>query len=261
MALRGAARRRRRGNRVRLDPKVLRTAAVHRWRWFHNGRRWCSLARVYPTTSPSRGLTRRTALAALGLGAGTVALTAAGCESGPKQIAKPTAATVAKDPLGPIYTETMTLITTYDTAITNNPALVTLLGPLRDDHRQHVVALAALMGIAAPAISPGPNPSGAPMPPIPTPTAASTVAPSSGPPSSPSSPGTGSVPTPSSAPAPTPVTPPGPETAPARALLSAAEKTAASNASNACITAVPAERVAVLASIAACRATHVVALR
>jgi hypothetical protein len=201
---------------------------------------------VYPTSSPRRGLTRRTALA--GLGAGAVAFAVAGCDSAPA-LAKPAAATLGKDALGPIYTETMTLITTYDTAITNNPTLVGLLGPLRDEHRQHAVALAALMGIAAPAVSPGPNSSGTPMPPAPSP-AASTAS------GSPSAPVSG----PPTAPPPSPAPAAGPETAPARALLSAAEKTAQSNAITACVSA-PTDRVAVLASIAACRATHVAALR
>ncbi len=219
-------------------------------RCFHNRRRWCSLARVYSTTSPrhdpTRGLTRRTTLAALG--AGTFALALAGCQKGSSPQALPSAATIGKDALGPIYTETMTLITTYDTAIANNPLLIGLLGPLRDDHRQHAIALAALMGIAAPTVSLGANPSGTPMPPMP-----SASAPPSGVPSGPTS-GRPSTPPPSPAPA------AGPQTAPARALLSAAEKTAQANVTAACISA-PADRVAVLASITASRATHVAALR
>ena len=50
-----------------------------------------------------------------------------------------------------------------------------------------------------------------------------------------------------------------PPAASTRAALIAAEKTAQANATTACLTA-PADRVAVLASIAACRATHVAAL-
>jgi hypothetical protein len=196
---------------------------------------------VYPSSrlpaAARTGLSRRTALTAFGTGA--IALAVAGCKSGPV-LAKPSAATLAKDALGPVYTETLALMASYDTAIANNPALAGLLGPLREDHRQHAVALAALMSIAAPAVSPGPNAAGTPMPALPSP--APTVVPSSPPPP----------------PSPAPANVAG--TAPARAQLSAAEKTAIATATDACLTA-PADRVAVLASIVASRATHVAALR
>jgi hypothetical protein len=184
-----------------------------------------------------RGVSRRWTLGAIG--AATFALATAGCAKGPV-LAKPSAATLAKDPLGPIYLETMSLITGYDTAIASNPALAALAGPLREENREHAVALAALMSIATPEVTPGPNASGTPMPALPSPMP--TVVPSSAPPQ------------PSRAPA------AGAGTAPARAQLSAAEKTAMTNVITACLTA-PDDRAPVLASIAASRAAHVAALR
>ena len=183
-----------------------------------------------PATPPAaRRLTRRTALA--GLGAAGAVLAVAGCTSHP---ARPTAKAVGDDPLGPLYTETTALITTYDQAMAANPALVALAGPLREEHRRHAVAIAALIGIAAPAISAGPSPNGLPLP-------------SAGPSTPPARP--------------SPSASPGVDTtAPARVALSTAEKTAQRNAVAACLAA-PAGRVPVLASIAACRATHVAALR
>jgi hypothetical protein len=179
-----------------------------------------------PDPASSRRLNRR---AAFGLfGAGAAALALAACHSGPAE-AKPAGATIGQDPLGPLYTETTTLVSTYDKAIAANPTLVHLIAPMREDHRQHAVALAALMGIADPGITPGPDPSGAPMP-------ARTVPPR--PVTIPSAVGTAAA---------------------ARAVLSTAEKNAQVNAMNGCLAA-PAARAAVLASIAACRATHVAAL-
>jgi hypothetical protein len=119
-----------------------------------------------PPAAPARPgrMSRRAALTALtALGAGA-AITLAGCHSGPSS-AKPAAATIGDDPLGPLYTETTTLVSTYDKAIAANPSLLHLIAPMREDHRQHAVALAALMGIATPAITVGPDPSGTPMPP------------------------------------------------------------------------------------------------
>ena len=117
---------------------------------------------------------------------------------------------------------------TYDRSIAANPALATLAQPLREEHRRHAIALAALMGIAAPQISAGPGAPGRPMPPTtaPSPTAAASA---------------------------------GPDTAAARALLAGVETTAQANAVSACLSA-PTSRAAVLASIAACRATHVAVL-
>lgn len=178
---------------------------------------------------PATGrLTRRAALA--GLGGVGVLIAVAGC-TGHSPVAAPSAKAIGSDPLGPLYTETIALISTYDQAMVATPALVPLAGQLREEHRQHAVALAALIGIAAPSISPGPAPSGA----VP--------------------------PTPGATPAhPVPSASPAAQTGAARAALSTAEKTAQRNAVAACLSA-PAGRVAVLASIAACRATHVAALR
>ncbi len=146
---------------------------------------------------------------------------------------KSTQQLVDADPLGPLYTETTALVDAYDRAMAATPELVPLAGQLRDECRQHATALAALIGIAAPAIPPGPDPSGSTRP---------------SPPATPSPP------------APSPSASPADPTVAARAQLSTAEKTAQQNAVNACVAA-PADRVAVLASIAACRATHVAALR
>ncbi len=188
---------------------------------------------VHPN-SPIR-LDRRTALAAIGGVA--LAVSVAGCTSHPS-LTKPTAQTVASDPLGPLYTETLALITAYDQAIAVDSTLVGLLGPLRQDHLAHATALAALMGIAAPSVSTGPDPSGTPMPTLPSP-----------------------APSVSTSPAPrAPVPSLGTDTATSRAQLSEAEKTGQTNAIQGCVSATG-SRAAVLASIAACRATHVAVLR
>ena len=68
----------------------------------------------------------------------------------------------------------------YDQAIATSGPLTGVLGPLREETRQHAIALAALMSAVAPAISAGPSPSGVPMPPpsgAATPTATATEAP------------------------------------------------------------------------------------
>ena len=153
--------------------------------------------------------------------AGAAAVTVAGCTKAPV-LAKPSATTIATDPLGPLYEETTRLISTYDQSMATVPDLINLLGPLREDHRQHANALASLLGIATPAITAGPMPS------------ASTPA------APPSASLTGSM--------------------IARAALADAEKSAQASATLAAMSA-PAGRVAVLASIAACRATHVAVLR
>ena len=167
-----------------------------------------------------RGVTRRAALAA----AATLAL--AGCTSTPAR-AQPTGVTVSSDALGPLYTETLALISLYDQNIAAYPALAALIGPLREDHRQHAIAIASLMRIVAPAVSIGPDAGGLPMPPV-------TASPAT-------------------------AAPIAADSAPARATLSAAEATAKASAVAACLSA-PADRSAVLASIAACRATHVAVL-
>jgi hypothetical protein len=222
-------------------------------------------------------LTRRTALA--GLAAAAAAIAVAGCT--PKQTTS-AAELIAGDALGPIYTETTRLIAQYDRALTAAPALVALLGPLREEHRQHLIALASLIGLATPAVSPGPNPTGVPLPP-PHPSATGSTAttpattPSSGAVTSSTAPAgatgatgaTGAAATPpptgsatgSGTPAAS-LLPSAPALSPVdvKAQLSAAEKTAQTNAVAACI-AVAADRVPIIAAIAACRATHVAALR
>jgi len=257
-----------------------------------------------PVAGSGAQLTRRAALA--GLAATGAALAIAGCT--PKQTTS-AAQLIAGDALGPVYTETEQLIRHYDAALTSSPALVALLGPLREEHRQHLTALASLIGLAMPAVSPGPNPSGVPLPPphptaggssaaappaSPTPgpdtpgtpigraagppgvggttatagtagstatagTAGSTATAASPPPSGGSAPGSASATgsplgagSASSSPLPTP--------AMIKTQLSTAEKTAQTNAVAACI-AVDADRVPIIAAIAACRATHIAALR
>ncbi len=226
-------------------------------------------------------LTRRTALA--GLAATGAALAVAGCT--PKQTT-PAAELIAGDALGPTYTETSQLIAAYDRALASAPALAELLGPLREEHRQHLIALASLIGLAMPAVSPGPHPSGIPLPPAHPAASASPASPNGASPGATSStsatpPAVTSGSTPpapagsatASSPAGSPATstsapvvpsgsPPTGLSSPAviKAQLSAAEKTAQSNAVAICIT-VAAERVPIVAAIAACRATHVAALR
>lgn len=194
---------------------------------------------------------RRSALA--GIGAAGLALALAGCT---KRVTRPAADVIAGDPLGPFYTETIDLIATYDQAIASTPAILGTAGPLREDHRQHAIALAALIGIAAPAISVGPGAtpvSGPPSPPGSSHPAG---------PSQPAGPAGPSRPAGSSQPA-TPA--PGgsglsdPVTA-ARSALSTVENTAQLDAVQACLAATG-DRLAVLASIAVSRACHVVVLR
>lgn len=176
--------------------------------------------RAAPDRRPA--LTRRQTLAgfgAIGLGA-AAALT--GCTSEAK--APTAAAAAASDPLGPLYTETLSLINAYDQAINADPEAGAVLEQLRDEHRQHAIALAGLMGAADPAISSGPYASGA--------SAGASTGPST----------------------------PAPGVSPATLKeLTAAEKTAQLNAA-AAVKAAPSAKVATLAAIAACRSTHVAAL-
>lgn len=167
-------------------------------------------------------LSRRTAL----FGFGVVSLSAAavsvsGCTS--DKPAKTIDQVVGSDSLGLLYTETLSLIDAYDQAMRAEPAAVAL-GQLRDEHRQHALALAGLMGVVKPSISPAPNASGtsaSPGVPVGTSSTEGKIA--------------------------------------AAASLSNAEKTAQLNAVSVCKTA-PQARAAVLAAISACRATHVAAL-
>jgi hypothetical protein len=216
------------------------------------------------------GMSRRSLLAMFGAGAVTLAVGACTSDK-PVQTAAAAASTSA---LGPLYTETLTLIGMYDQAIATSAPLVGLLGPLREETRQHAVALAALMSAVAPSISAGPSPSGVPMPPpsgaatptvTPTSTAPSGSAsgePSEGPSTPASGPASAGSPSGSVSSGPSSGSPSASATLPVaatRAALIAAEKTAQTNATTACLAA-PADQVAVLASIAACRATHVAAL-
>ena len=200
----------------------------------------------YPSPGAGR-LTRRGALAGIGAVGAALAVGApalAGCTA--KQT-RSAADLISSDPLGPLYTETQALITAYDNAIAQAPELVAVLGALREEHRQHLIALASLIGLAAPAVSAGPDTTGSTTAPPANPTPVDTG-------SAPPSPDPGTVPT---------VTAPPPSSGPAadtRTTLSNAEKTARQHAAAACLAA-PAGRVAVLASIAACLATHVAALR
>ncbi len=150
-----------------------------------------------------------------------------------KHQTRPAAEVIAADPLGPLYGGTTTLIATYDQAMITVPALVGTAGPLREEHRQHLIALAALIGIAAPAIPAGPG-----------------LRPPSTSPSSPAGPG---APTPSG-------TAGSGDVVAARVALSGAEKSAQIDAVAACLAATG-DRIAILASIAACRAAHVAVLR
>jgi hypothetical protein len=226
-------------------------------------------------------LTRRSALA--GLAATGAALAIAGCT--PKQTTS-AAELIAGDALGPLYTQTTSLIARYDETLAAAPALLGLLGPLREEHRQHLIALASLIGLAMPAVSPGPHPSGIPLPPphptdsgspsatnsstttsptpphaVSPPSSAATppaLAPETTPPPPGSATGTGSTPPSSALPSGSLSTQL--SAAAIRAQLSAEEKIAQANAVAACIS-VAADRVPIVAAIAACRATHVAALR
>ena len=233
--------------------------------------------------APRSGVSRRSLLAAFG--AGGVAIVIAGCGS-PAPPAKTADAVAASNPLGPLYTETLALISQYDQAIAGNATITGLLGPLREETRQHAIAIAALMGAATPPIAAGPSPSGVPVPtgsagvpvhpaatsppassappPVPTPTSDATRLPTTEPTASPTT-GASGLPTglasglPSGLPSAPPSMVPAGNPIAAKAVLATAEKTAQANAVSACLTA-PADQVAVLASIAACRATHVVVL-
>jgi len=182
------------------------------------------------TTDGVPGLSRRRALAALG--AGGTALVLAACT---RKVATPPIDPMTKDNLAALYAETIALIATYDQALAASPTLARLLGPMRDDHRQHAVAIAALVGSPDPKIPVGVNPSGIPLGGPPPPSSASPT-----------------PPLPSSTVAPA-------DPATSRATVTAAEKTAQLNSVKACNEADTA-RVAVLASIAASRAEHVAAL-
>ena len=219
---------------------------------------------VRADTSPTRPsvatgqLSRRRALYGFAGLAAAAGLGIAGCTS----TDTPSAVEVlASDPLGPMYAETRSLIERYDSALTDAPALAGTLGPLREEHRQHLIALASLLGIPAPAISAAADASG-----IPLPSGRGSTAPGHSTPSAGSSTQGGSSVAPTGGnqtggpPSTSASGSTGANASAIRAALVTAETTAQRTAAAACLTA-PANRVAVLASIAACRATHVAALR
>jgi hypothetical protein len=126
------------------------------------------------------------------------------------------------DPLNPFYLDTAALLGRYEATIATQPGLTERLGPLRDTHRAHLQALAREIGPGLDAPSTGGQASPAPS----TGGQAPTV-------------GVG---------------------APASlSTLLAAEKDAAAAARAACLRA-PSYRAALLGSIAAARASHVVVL-
>jgi hypothetical protein len=174
---------------------------------------------------------RRSVLVATG-----AAVTLAGCT---KPRARPAAEVIAADPLGPLYQGTVTLIATYDATLTSTPALAGTAGPLREEHRQHLIALAALIGVPAPPVPARPD--ATPAPPSSLPPSRPPIG--NLPSTSPSDSATGSG-----------------DLIAARVALSNAEKSAQLDAVTACLAATT-NRIAVLASIAASRAAHVAVLR
>ncbi len=207
-----------------------------------------------------RSLSRRRLLGTASAGAAAITLSPmlSGCTSAPP---KTVDQLVGTDPLGPLYTETVNLIGVYDQALAARTDLAAVLGQLREENRRHAIALAGLMGALNPPIPAGSITGGsstgssgaASTPEInQSPTNGSEVPGSAGPASAgPTSPGAASTGPSSPAAAST-----GP---PSIATLSNAEKTAQANAAAACLAATG-SRVPVLASIAACRSTHVAAL-
>ncbi|GAA2380862.1 hypothetical protein [Dactylosporangium salmoneum] len=154
--------------------------------------------------------------AAVAASAGSVAA----CDPlGTKPAAQPSQ---APDVLLPLLHRTVALRDRYAEVLTAFPALQDRLGPLKDDHDQHVVALAREIGVPEkgpfPAASESADPSAAASAPVPT------------------------------------------EQSAALSDLAAREKTARQDAETACLAA-PSYRAALLGSIAACRAGHQEVLR
>jgi hypothetical protein len=165
------------------------------------------------------------------LAAAPAALVAA-CRDSPTAAPPPTGSPTspaAPDPLAEHLAAERRLLAGYQATIARHPSLATRLAPLRDDHVAHVAALGSELGIAPPS---GTAPAGTTGPASPT-----------------------ATPTPeASARAAVPGTPAG-----AVAALRAAERAAAAARSAACLTASP-DRAPLLASIAACEASHGVLL-
>ena len=171
-----------------------------------------------PDASP-RATGRRRLLAA-GAAAGALAL--AGCRfGGAKPAAKP-------DPLVPVLAGVQDLVARYDAALAAVPDLTTRLRPLRGEHAVHASLLARAIG--GPSASPS--------------RAGSPAASAAGTPSDGTSPDDGTG------------TGDGTDPAAVLAALRAAEQGGYAAAVAACLAA-PAGSAALLASIAACRATHV----
>jgi hypothetical protein len=155
---------------------------------------------------------RRRALLAAAAAATTGSLT--GCDPGADPPAP--AYDASGDALMPLLTRTVALRDRYAGVLTAFPALQDRLGPLKDDHDQHVIALAREIGLPEKGPFPAPSGSGA---------------------------ATGSA-----GPAPT-------EPGAAVTGLAKLEKDARADAEAACLAA-PSYRAALLGSIAACRAGH-----
>jgi hypothetical protein len=133
------------------------------------------------------------------------------------------------DPLRPLLDEALGLAATYERATVARPGLAARLAPLAADHRAHATELARVIGAATPSASAGPSGTG---------------------PSGTGLAGTG----------PSAAGPPAAGDAETLAALRTAEQAAQRNAAAACRQAAAA-RAALVGSIAACRATHVEALR
>jgi len=217
-------------------------------------------------------VSRRSLLAAAVGASATLALGSCGLAASTTVVWHP-----PPDPLLPFLAHTNTLAETYDAAITTLPALESLLAPLRDAHRQHVLALQRELGLVG---SPIPT-----APPSPAPTtggAGSVGVPSrsggTGTSGSPRGSATPSGSTPSGSPSvlvsPTAASPGAgaatlggtraalelpTDRAGIIAALRAAETAGQTEALSACLGA-PSYRAALLGSIAAARASHLVVL-
>lgn len=182
-----------------------------------------------PVQSAAHRYPRR---AVLGIVAGGLA---AGSGLGGCSVLGPDTRWRAADPLTPLLQGAVALADRYDAVMRALPALAPRLTALRDDHRAHAVALAREIGLDEEAPL-GATPS---LPGIPLPASGSASA------------------APSRSPAPTAIPA---EPAAALAQLAVLERAAQDDAFAACLAA-PRYRAATLGSIAACRASHVEALR
>jgi hypothetical protein len=141
------------------------------------------------------------------------------------------------DPLAPLLAGTAALLGQYDAAMVAHPGLTARLTPIRQAHAAHAAELARLIGTPAPSPVPpgtGPDPSGA----VSSGAVPSGADPSGADPSGAADPdGRGTL-----------------------AALRAAEQTGRREAADACLSA-PANRTALLGTLAAARASHAEALR